>query len=527
MNKEEANRLADRSWRMDNLYRIKDKEGKLVTFKMNRVQKHFDDNRHTRNVMCKSRQHGVSTYKIIDGLDKVLFSYNKTVDAIIIAHKQDDAKKLFNNKLKMAWQLLPEKIRGMYQVNTDTAQEMRVNVGTKENPFINSISVATSARSGTYQFGHITELSTMDKEDPQKAEEVMTGIVPAIPMYGDLDIESTAKGNSGYFHDIFMEAWDRQQSGSDYKLTPKEYKAFFYPWMWDEYELGQLKDEQIKYSIKTMQEVMKDYQKEHKLSDREITFYYFTWLSWGKSWDFMKQEYPTTVEEAFAAGSDSLYDISLLKDQIVVPGRKNSAWTYHKEPEARHIYAIGSDVSEGIGLDASTACIWDFTPLLYGGIEKPEVVATFKSDKTDPTQLAYELMNAGKMYNEALIAVERNNHGHATIGKLTEIYPQSKVFMDESKKFGWLTTTRTKPAALYGLQEGLNNENVKLNSQALISEMTSFPRDKAAQAKPKKDDTKHWDLLMAAAIGYQMQYYVRKPRPNYITKPKSTRRQAY
>ena len=70
--------LRNREWRIDNLYKIKNKEGKVVTFVRNRAQLHFDKNTHTRNIIVKARQLGFSTFESIDMLDQALFNPNQT-----------------------------------------------------------------------------------------------------------------------------------------------------------------------------------------------------------------------------------------------------------------------------------------------------------------------------------------------------------------------------------------------------------------------------------------------------------------
>ena len=56
--------LADRWWRLNNLYWIKDRYGRKVLFKPNAVQAALDDDLHTLNLVLKSRQHGITTLSI-------------------------------------------------------------------------------------------------------------------------------------------------------------------------------------------------------------------------------------------------------------------------------------------------------------------------------------------------------------------------------------------------------------------------------------------------------------------------------
>lgn len=50
--------LSDEAWRLNNLYKIKDKDGKQVTFRLNPQQWKFYREMHTRNILLKARQLG-------------------------------------------------------------------------------------------------------------------------------------------------------------------------------------------------------------------------------------------------------------------------------------------------------------------------------------------------------------------------------------------------------------------------------------------------------------------------------------
>ena len=112
--------LSDRQWRLDNLYRIETAKGKFVKFKQNRVQKHFDANKHTRNVIGKSRQHGFTTWETIDCLDQALFMGNQNI--MIIAHVKDDATEIFSQKVLRAWESMPPQIKQLINEEHVTGQ---------------------------------------------------------------------------------------------------------------------------------------------------------------------------------------------------------------------------------------------------------------------------------------------------------------------------------------------------------------------------------------------------------------------
>ena len=68
-------KLADRFYRLNNLYFITDKNGKKVKFKMTAEQLHYFDNEHERNVILKARQLGFTTLKCVVQTDAAIFAF--------------------------------------------------------------------------------------------------------------------------------------------------------------------------------------------------------------------------------------------------------------------------------------------------------------------------------------------------------------------------------------------------------------------------------------------------------------------
>lgn len=289
-------RLLDKEWRLGNLYKIRNKEGKLIKFKRNRAQRHYAENKWYRNLILKSRQLGFTTDEAIDSLDDVLFTPN--TDALLIAHNLEAGESIFSKKIVFAWEKLPIEIRSLYGVDTKSSKTLKFDFGTKG---FSSIAVDTSGRSGTYQRVHITELADIAKKYPKKIPDIIEGTIPAIPTTGRLDIESTSQGASGEFYEMFMSAWERGEPS-----VPQEYKAHFYNWTWDDEEMLKIPNP-VPFSKMEQGEKFEEYAKKHNLSAVEISYYYQKWLSLNKKWNALKREYPTTPQEAFGAVSEGTY----------------------------------------------------------------------------------------------------------------------------------------------------------------------------------------------------------------------------
>ena len=488
---------------MQTLYSIKDKRGELVIFYRNKTQRHFAENHSNRNIILKSRQLGITTDETIDSLDDTLFVPNR--DTLLIAHRKEDALKIFDNKIVLAWKNLDPRIQKLWRVDTDRANTLKFGFGGGE---FSSIAVSTSGRSSTLQRVHISEFAAICANHPRAANEIIDGTFPAVDA-GRLDIESTAEGEIGEFYEMFWSAWNRQGGRSWTREMTKsrlEFSAFFYSWRWD------VADIQNTPLFADLPARFADYQKMHGLTDKEISYFYEKYLSFNKNWKRLIQNYPTTPEEAFVSSGDKFFDPESVKEceRAYAETEKQGDWLFLKKYDKRHRYGLGADVAEGVGGDSSAIAIWDFN--------ENEIAAIYANNQIDPVNLAYEIRDGGNRYGVCLAAPERNNHGHATISKLKEIYPEEKIFREhrdntknQSKegKFGWLTTLASKPTMFHDLNDAINQKEIRIPRE-VAHEMRMYSRDNLNTAHADPDATNHFDLLTAAAIGWQMRTFAKK-----------------
>ena len=115
-------KLGNRYWRLNHLYWIIDQDGNKVLFEMNVVQKILYFALWWLNLVPKSRQHGITTFFAIFMLDATLF--NSNVRAGIIAHKLLDAKRIFKDKIRFAYENLPDDLKAARTLVKDDAQEL-------------------------------------------------------------------------------------------------------------------------------------------------------------------------------------------------------------------------------------------------------------------------------------------------------------------------------------------------------------------------------------------------------------------
>lgn len=185
---------------------------------MNPEQAHCYLNTHTRNVILKARQLGITTEWAIILLDCAMW---ESGTCAMIAHKLDDAKRIFREKALFAYENLPEIIRQANPARNERVDELVFERG-------GSMSISTNFRGGTLTRLHVSEFGYICARNPEKAREIRNGAFEAVSKNATITVESTAEGADGGFFDICAQAEKLQLQGAD--LGPLDWKFFFYPW---------------------------------------------------------------------------------------------------------------------------------------------------------------------------------------------------------------------------------------------------------------------------------------------------------
>ena len=190
--------IKSRTWRLNNLYHIRPKEGSsLIPFRLNWSQTELYNNIWNRVVVLKARQLGVTTFFAVLFLDDCLFNPNR--EAGIIADTRENAEEIFRTKVKDVWDNVAKDIPALRELIHDTIK-LESEQG-KRLIFSNgsAFRVSTSMRSGTLSQLLITEYGKICAKEPEKAREVRTGSIETLPRDALLAIDSTAMGNEGDF----------------------------------------------------------------------------------------------------------------------------------------------------------------------------------------------------------------------------------------------------------------------------------------------------------------------------------------
>lgn len=214
-----------------------------------------------------------------------------------------------------------------------------------------------------------------------------------------------------------------------------------------------------------------------------------------------------------SASFDIMFNREILNEMnSPEPKRESAGFKIYHEFNPGHRYGSGHDVGGGVGLDSSTSVFWDFDTI------PNRVVATFKSNQIEPMTFGDEIYRELDFYSQPLCAVESNNHGHATLGRLRQLGAKlfkkagksTKIHKQAPTEYGWNTNPTTKPKMLYDLIRAVDTGQAVLTDPDLIREAKSYARDDMMDKDiDPRLSTRHFDLLMAAAIGYQMKDYAR------------------
>lgn len=295
--------LADPMWRLCSgaLYKIMvksdDGSGSVIPFVPNRAQRRLIKRLWHRNLILKARQLGFTTLIAIMWLDHALFNDDQRCG--IIAQDREAAEVIFRDKVKLAYERLPQILRDAMPLATENKSELLFGHNNS------SIRVATSMRSGTIHRLHVSEFGKIGAKFPDKANEVVTGSLPAVPLDGIAIIESTAEGQDGEFYSMCQRAMALAEKGED--LSQRDYRFHFYPW-WQEpgYRMSGAgvviteKDREYFGIIEAaMNCVLDDEQRNWYVATRDADF--------SGDQEKMWQEYPSTPKEAFQQSTEGTY----------------------------------------------------------------------------------------------------------------------------------------------------------------------------------------------------------------------------
>lgn len=199
--------------RLNNLYRIRPKHAvpgevsRTMFFRMNLMQDTYWNNRTNRDLILKMRQGGVTTFKCLEAVDAALWE-NGTRSAIM-ADTLPHVKEYFQIT-KLAFKWFQKDWGQFYKVSEEVDNVNALKI--KETGA--GLLVCTNARGLSLDRLHIAEAAFIDDQEIKDS-------IAAVPLSGQVTMETTADTASGYFYDVW------EQSSKD---PTAMWKNHFYEW---------------------------------------------------------------------------------------------------------------------------------------------------------------------------------------------------------------------------------------------------------------------------------------------------------
>ncbi len=470
---------------MSTMLKIRDKRGRLLPLRLNRAQHDLEKTSGKRNIVLKARQLGVTTY--VAARFFVSCITREGTLSVQVAHDQRSAEEIFRIVHRLL-ENLPKSLRQGALVTS------RANVRQIVFPMLDSeyrVETAADPNAGrglTIHNLHCSEVARW----PRDVSETLASLRAAVPPDGEIFLESTPNGAGGTFYDEWQRAL---QTG---------YVRHFYPWWWDPHYRRKLE-------IIDFTEQERELMHKHNLDAGQIAFRREMRANFGNR---APEEYAEDPESCFLASGDCVFDCDVLDERlkqapVVSESSDNGKLLTFFPPVVggRGItpkeYIIGVDPAGG-GCDGDYACAQVIERST--GLQCAELRGHFT-----PQELAARVAVLGRRYNNAMVAVERNNHGHAVIAHLTMTAGYQNLYPGGGPP-GWLTTAASRPRMLENFAAVLSSASFLFLSPRLLQECRTFIRHQdgsSAAAGGAHDDTV---MAMAIALAVRAEVVVRPPQ---------------
>jgi hypothetical protein len=415
------------------------------------------------NIILKSRQMGISTLVAAFSLWIMIFNQDKNI--LLVSLRQDDAKGIID-KVRFANEKLPTWLK------VQCVEDNRLSLKFKNGSQVRAAS--TTKKSGV---GQALSLLIIDEAALiDDAEELWTSAQPTLSTGGNAIILSTPRGVGNWFHKM----WQGAEENNDGKTGVNGFHPITLPW-----QLHPERDDEWR-------RIEGDKQGNPKKAS---------------------QEYDCN----FLASGDNVVDLNIIefykknkqKDPVDIRGADKGLWVWDY-PNYSHSYIVCADVARGDGADYSACHVLDITNV-------PTQVAEYKGSY-GTSDYGKFLVALATEYNNALLIVERENVGWATLQSIIDLDYKNTFYSSADLKYvdvqrqlvnrydseekklvpGFSTNMKTRPLVINNLEMYFRETAIELYSKRTLAELSTFiwKNGKAQAMEPFNDD-----LVMALGIG--------------------------
>jgi hypothetical protein len=511
----------DFEWFAENLLYVQDKQsGRIIPFVLKPVQRRLARailaklwaGEPVRVIILKARREGVST--LIQAVFYWLCSTRSHMHSITVSH-HDDTTRALHGMVERFYRYEPKRFRPMTRQSRRGQVLEFANPAKQQDEFDRNPGLESTMRTVTFEnagagtaawLAHFSEHALWDDSAAKSVLDTALQIIPDAP-WTIVAIESTARGVANEFHD----RWERAERGES------DFIPVFFAW----YE--EPTNTRPAPGVLDYDDEEQRLREVHGVSDEQLA-----WRRWavanqcGGDINTFHQEYPSTPHEAFLATGRPYFspehvieklesalhdtpeplrgDLYVREGFIKFRGHPRGRLSVWEEPITGEDYLISCDSSEGEEeQDPQCAYVWKRS--------EPVIVAEWHGH-IDRGELGHELYRLGRLYNDALIAVEvTGGWGYTPIAILRQNhYPRlyrrrgdNKRRQKKSELYGFDMNVATRPLALDALAELVKTSEFQPRSPWLLRECLTFEYNE--RGKPAAQAGKHDDRVMAAAVG--------------------------
>jgi hypothetical protein len=219
------------------------------------------------------------------------------------------------------------------------------------------------------------------------------------------------------------------------------------------------------------------------------------------------QEYPANDVEAITTSGRPVFRAEDLARQPLRPGVAGEpGLVRYGGPEPGKSYILAGDVGEGLATsDWSSATVLERDSgeqlAQLRGRWSPDVFAA----KIDRLARAFAIHADTRHRLPVIVAIERNNHGHAAILALRGLHAGTApyaIYRAHDKRLGWLTSTATRPVLVDQLEQALRTSAIALHDAGTVDQLSTFVYND--DGRPEADEGYHDDDVLALGIAWQV-----------------------
>jgi hypothetical protein len=450
-----------------------------------------------RDLIVKPRQLGFSTFIA------ALFFMDGLLEpgriSVIVTHDDKISKELLRT-YKLFYDELPDELKKGTRLRTAAANVYEIEFDGV--PEVSRFEIRTE-KGTEWRGGVIHNLHASEAAFYEHWADFMASYVQAVPASGNIIFETTCNGRNEFYEEVVL-AMDGANG----------YRVIFYEWFkHPEYKRPWHPDEQ-----EPLTKVEQDLVAAHGLTLEQIA-----WRRWKitEVKDKFQQEYPETLLGAFLATGRPFFDplavdkgherakaavLGFEDGSREKPRHPRAYVTVYEDPIPGELYILSADIAEGIdkGSGDGEKGGADFNSAAMLKVSNLKVVADIHG-RMPVVEFAEILNRLGRLY-QAVLAPERNNHGHTVVASLQraeypELYHHAE-YNEEGKRFlkaGWPTNVVTRPQMLDALDTVIRRGALHYDNPAFWREADRFVRNEKT-GKPEAMASWHDDRIIALAI---------------------------